>query len=87
MGKQNIYIVKFMSTGISETPREKFSRRYNTFAIIDTENGKIDDAIERFRLRLQTDMQQVNNKCTVVTKIVSTKKIITTQVLLSESIK
>ena len=83
--KEEIYIVKFMSTGVAETPYNKYSKQYNKFAIIKNvnDNRSIDTIIEEFRLQEEVAMQKVNS-CKVVTKVVSKEKIIVTQILISK---
>jgi len=82
---ERIYIVKFGSQGVPPTdmPFVKYSKTYNAFGIVDT-GGNIDEAIERYRMQEQESMQRANPKITIVTKVVSVKKINVTQVLVSQ---
>ncbi len=83
MKAKKIYIVKFMSTGESDSPCSKYSKIYNKFAIIDT-GGNIDEIIEGLRLQEQEAFQQVN-KCKVTTKVVAKEVITINQILVSKN--
>jgi len=83
--KEEIYIVKFISTGVSESPYSRYSKRYNKFAIIKNydDSRSIDAIIEEFRRQEEAGMQKVNS-CRVVTKVVSTERILVAQILISK---
>jgi len=83
--KEEIYIVKFMSTGVAEAPYSKYSKQYNKFAIIKNydDSRNIDAIIEEFRRQEEAGMQKVNS-CRVVTKVVSTERILVAQILMSK---
>jgi len=83
--KEEIYIVKFMSTGVAEAPYSKYSKQYNKFAIIkNNDDGRsIDAIIEEFRLQEEAEMQKVNS-CKIVTKVVSAERILVAQILISK---
>jgi hypothetical protein len=83
MEKMELYLVKYMSTGVPESKCNKYSKRYNSYVIIKTCNNKIEDVAERFRLKEEEAMQSANS-FGIVTKTVSVKKIPALGVLISK---
>ncbi|NLJ81887.1 MAG: hypothetical protein GX330_02015 [Bacteroidales bacterium] len=82
--KEELYIVKLMSTGKARYSNEIFPKKYNTFAVIKNGTDDIKEFVEKCRLQEQANYQSVNT-CEVVTKVVSCQKILLSQILLTSN--
>jgi hypothetical protein len=69
-----IYIVKFTTTAVSDTPGVRYSSVHNTYAIIANGKCDIDSSIERYRIQEMNAIQKFNFKCEVITKAKITAK-------------
>ncbi len=88
MRKQEIYIVKFMSTGVAEAAM-RYSKKYPKYAIIKVPEDKrsMDEIIESFRKQEEEATQKTNPQCKAITKLVSKEKILVSLALISKGVK
>ena len=82
--KEEIYIVKFGNKGVSDDRCVRYNTVYHTFAVIRTDNSDINKVIEGFRLQEQSALQEAN-KFKIETKVVSIKKILVHQILVTKA--